>query len=88
MQVNGEYSEEFPVKVGVHQGSVLSSLLFILALEALSQDFLTRAPWKLLYADGLLIMADSLEECIARLTAWKDAIEKKGYRVNMSKTKF
>ena len=30
------YSEEFEVKVGVHQGSVLNSLLFIIVLEALS----------------------------------------------------
>ena len=30
------YSEEFEVKVGVHQGSVLSLLLFITVLEALS----------------------------------------------------
>ena len=29
-------SEEFEVKVGVHQGSVLSLLLFIIVLEALS----------------------------------------------------
>ena len=31
------YSEEFEVKVGVHQGSVLSPLLFIIVLEALSR---------------------------------------------------
>ena len=31
------YSEEFEVKVGVHQGLVLSPLLFIFVLEALSQ---------------------------------------------------
>ena len=54
VQVNGEYSEEFPVKVGVIQGSVLSPLFFILVLEALSRDFL--------YANELLIIADSLEK--------------------------
>ena len=30
------YSEEFEVKISVHQGSVLSPLLFIIVLEALS----------------------------------------------------
>ena len=67
--------------------AVFSPLLFILVLEALSRDFRIGAPWELLYADDLLIIADSLEKCIARLKAWKDAMEKKGCRVNMSKTK-
>ena len=33
-------------------------------------------------------MADSLEECIARLKVWKEGMECKGLRVNMKKTKF
>ena len=33
------YSEEFKVKVGVLQGSVLSPLLFIIVFEALSYEF-------------------------------------------------
>ena len=35
IHVGEGYSEEFEVKVGVHQGSVLSPLLFIIVLEAL-----------------------------------------------------
>ena len=37
VRVGEGYSEEFEVKVGVHQGSVLSPLLFIIVLEALSR---------------------------------------------------
>ena len=88
VRVNGLYSEEFNVGVGVHQGSVLSPLLFILVLEALSRNFRTGAPWELLYADDLVIIADSQEECISRLKAWKAGMESKGLRVNMKKTKF
>ena len=87
MRVNGQYSEEFGVGVGVHQGSVLSPLLFILVLEALSKGFRTGVPLELLYADDLVVIADSLEECLARLKAWKDGMECKGLRVNMKKTK-
>ena len=65
--VNGQYSKEFWVGVGVHQGSVLSPLLFILVLEALSRQFRTGVPLELLYADNLAVMADSLEECICKV---------------------
>jgi hypothetical protein len=88
VRVNGQYSEEFDVRVGVHQGSVLSPLLFILVLEALLREFRTGTPWELLYADDLVIMADSLETCSRKLKVWKAAMEMKGLRVNMSKTKF
>ena len=39
VRVNGQYSEEIGVGVGVHQDSVHSLLLFSLILEALSQEF-------------------------------------------------
>ena len=80
-------SEEFDVGVGVHQGSVLSPLLFILVLEALSRVFRRGTPWELLYADDLVVIADSLDECVARLKAWKTGMESMGLRVNMPKTK-
>ena len=48
------------VKVGVHQGSVISPMLFIIVLEALSRAFWAGVPC----ADYLGIIADSLEECV------------------------
>ena len=81
------FSKEFEVKVGVHQRSVLSPLLFIIVLEALSPEFRAGVPWEDLYADDLVIIADSLEECVRRLLIWKEAMEKKGLRVNAGKTK-
>ena len=87
MRVNGQLSEEFGVGVGVHQGSVLSPLLFILVLEALSCEFRTGVPWELLYADDLAIIADTLGEFVSKLKSWKEGIENKGLRVNMKKTK-
>ena len=71
----------------MNQGSVLSPLFFILVLEALSRKFRTGVPRELLYADDLVVMADSLEECIAKLKACKEGMEHKGLRVNMKKTK-
>jgi hypothetical protein len=67
--VSGQYSEEFCVGVGVHQGSVLSLLLFTIVLEALSREFRNGVPWELLYADDRAVMVDSLEECVTKLEA-------------------
>ena len=41
---NNTYCDELEVKVCVHQGSVLSPLLFIIVLEALSREFRTGTP--------------------------------------------
>ena len=87
VRVDNCYSDSFDVNVGVHQGSVLSPLLFIIVLEALSQEFRTGSPWELLYADDLVITAETIEELSQKLNAWKVNLENKGLRVNMKKTK-
>jgi hypothetical protein len=80
-------SKEFEVKVGVHQGSVLSPLLFTVVLEALSEEFREGLPWELLYADDLALLAESKEELLVKIKRWKEGMERKGLRVNMGKTK-
>jgi hypothetical protein len=87
VKLGEEVSAEFPVKVGLHQGSVLSPLLFIVVLEALSKEFRTGAPWELLYADDLVLIAESQEKLMEKLRVWKVGFEEKGLKVNVGKTK-
>ena len=87
VKVGSGLSEEFEVTVGVHQGSVLSPLLFITVIQAITKIVSSGLPKELLYADDLVIMAETEEELDAKLTLWKNAMEKKGLRVNVGKTK-
>ena len=87
VRVGNGYSEEFGVGVGVHQGSVLSPLLFIIVLEALSREFYIGCPWELLYADDMMISAESMWVLLVKVKTWKKEREKKGLCVNMGKTK-
>ena len=57
VRVGEGYSEEFEVKVSVHQGSVLSPLLFMIVLETLSHEFSSGVTCEVLYADDLIIMS-------------------------------
>ena len=81
------FSKEFEVKVGVHQGSVLSLPLFMIVLEALSHELRVQCPWKMLYSDGLVISAETFEGRITKMAVWKKGLELKGLKVNMGKTK-
>ena len=66
---------------------MLSPILFVIVLEALSQEFRGSLPWEVLYADDLVIMAETMEELSIKLENWKSGMEAKGLRVNTKKTK-
>ena len=87
VRLNGRERNAFSVRVGVHQGSVLSPLLFIIVLEALSREFREGLPMELLYAGHLVLMKKSEELLMEKLRKWKKGMEAKGLRVNVGKTK-
>ena len=82
---NGEESESFEVKVGVHQGSVLSPILFNIVMQAIADNFKKGLAWELLYADDLVLLAESRLELENRLTEWMARLKEKGLRVNIGK---
>ena len=80
-------SSGFEVTLGMHQGSALSPLLFVIVMEAISREFRVALPWELLYADDLVVIAETEEDLIKRLNEQKNNVENRGIRVNMNKTK-
>jgi len=58
-----------------------------MVMEALSKEFRVALPWKLLYGDYLVVIAETEEGLIKRLNEWKDFVKNRGMRVNMNKTK-
>ena len=87
MRLNGRESKAISVRVGVHQGPFLSPLLFIIVLEALSKEFREGLLMELLYADDLVLVAETEELLMEKLRKWKRGMELKGLRVNIGKTK-
>ena len=74
VRLNGQFTDEFNSKVGVHQGAVPSPLLFIIVMETTYRAFKVGCHWELLYADDLVLMAETLEGLKKKLTIWKDNI--------------
>ena len=80
-------SEAFDIKVGVHQGSALSPLLFIIVMEEATKLTRGDSPWELLNADALVLTAESKEEVADMFNRWQEEMEQRGLKINMEKTK-
>ena len=76
----------FEIKVGVHQGSCLSPLLFFIVMDAVSEYVQHDVPQDMLYADDLIIADVSSAKLQERFREWQEALERKGLKVNADKT--
>jgi len=47
----------------------------VIVLEAISREFRVALPLELLYADDLVVVAETEEDLIKRLNEWKDNVE-------------
>ena len=87
VRVDSELLEEFEVKVGMHQDSVLSPFLFAVVVVVVTESARECVLSELLYADDLVLMSETIEGLWNKFLKWKEAFESTGLKVNLGKTK-
>ena len=53
-------TQYFDIEIGLHQGSTLSPLLFIIVMDVLASTIQRGPPWAMLYADDLVICEEKI----------------------------
>ncbi|KAE8705185.1 28 kDa ribonucleoprotein [Hibiscus syriacus] len=81
-------TEAFPVEIGLHQGSALSPYIFALIMDDIYCATPDSVPWCMLFADDIVLVAETKSELNSRLATWKIALEEKGLRINIEKTEY
>ena len=52
-------TDDFPIMIGLHQGSALSSYLFALVMDEVTRDIQGDIPWCMLFADDVVLVDES-----------------------------
>ncbi|XP_047004714.1 uncharacterized protein LOC124622971 [Schistocerca americana] len=81
-------TKEFPVKVGLHQGSARSSYLFDLIMDVLVKDVKKEVPWNTKFADDVVLCEQSIDRFEEKLEEWRKALEERGMKISRTKSQY
>ena len=81
-------TESFQVKVGLHQGSALSSFLFAVITDCLADELREEPPWTMMFIDDFALCSTTAEEVQGKAETWRQRLERKGMRVRRTKTEY
>ena len=82
IQTTGGETNEFPITIGLHQGSALSPYLFALVMDEITRHIQDDVPWCMLFADDIVLVDETREGVNAKLELWRDTLETKGFRLS------
>ena len=80
--------EDFPINIGLHQGSTLSPFLFAIVLDELTRGIQDEIPWNMLFADDIVRIDESREGENTKLELCRNTLESEGFRLSRSKTEY
>jgi Reverse transcriptase (RNA-dependent DNA polymerase) len=80
-------SDTFPIKIGLHQGSALSSYIFTLMMDEITNDIQGDIPWCMFFADDVVLIDENIIGVDQKLELWKQTLESKDFRLR-TKTEY
>jgi hypothetical protein len=64
-------TNDFPINIVLHRGSVLSPYLFALVMDEVTRDIRGGIPWCMLFADDVVLVDESRTGVDKKLELWR-----------------
>ena len=81
-------TDDFYIRLALHQGSALSPFLFTIAMDELTKGIQDELPWSMLFTDDTVIIDETREGVNAKLERWGQTLESSGFRVSRLETEY
>ncbi|XP_068228009.1 uncharacterized protein [Palaemon carinicauda] len=81
-------TESLPVNVRLHQWSALSPHLFYLVMDVVTQGIRDQSPWRMLFADDIILCSTRQEVLEEKLWKWIREMEDKGLKICRKMTEY
>jgi hypothetical protein len=78
-------TNDFPINIGLHQGSALSPYLFSFVMDEVTRDIQGGIPWCMFFTNNVVLMDESRTWIDQKLKLWRRTLEAKGFRLSRSK---
>jgi len=77
---------DFSITIGLHQGSALSSFLFVIVMDELTRANQDEIPWCMLFADDIILVDETRAN--AKLELLRQTLESRCFRISRAKTEY
>jgi hypothetical protein len=81
-------TSDFPIKIGLHQESVLSPYLFALVVDEVTGDIQGDISWCMLFVDDVVLVDESRAGVNTKLELWRHTLESRGFRLSRTRTEY
>jgi hypothetical protein len=81
-------TNNFPINIGLHQGSALTTYLFALVMDEVTREIQGGITWCMLFANDVVLVDESRTGVDQKLELWRRTLEAKSFRFSRSKTEY